>query len=307
MLPFNDFFLKKVQQQKNFEFFYGSIHKVGGCVASVRNTKVTPHYTVIGVHGFLCDHRYFTPLYPQMEVELILMSNSGYHVPVAQKHFDTPDWYRPIPYKRSTLEYDAAALCQVLENLPTTENVRVHGHSRGGAIVLEASRQRPDLFVGVEVLLEAPILPKTKRNPLTRVWAKKPLLWMAPYYGTLLGPLSDKVDKAPMGAFGDLSPEMCKFLLTMVSSPKHYECVVNNVESFERWTKLHGYELYRNISHGTILVPRADRVLDRTTMLESAKHAGPNMNVVETPASSHFLALENRGWLPPLQKKMVTN
>lgn len=305
MLPFNDFFLKKAQQQKNFEFFYGSIHKLGASVASVRNTKVKPHYTVIGVHGFLCDHRYFTPLYPQLEIELILMSNSGYHVPVAQRNFDTPAWYRPIPYKHSTLEYDAAALCQALENLPTTDNVRVHGHSRGGAVVLEAARQRPDLFADVEVILEAPILPKTKRNQLTRMLTKKPLLWMAPYYGTLLGPLSDKVDTAPMGAFGELSPEMCKFLLSMVASPKHYECVVNNVESFERWTRSHGPELYRNITRGAILVPKADRVLDRRSMLESAKHAAPNMKVIETPASSHFLALEDRSWLPTLQKSVA--
>lgn len=301
MLPFNDYLLKKTQRKEVFDFFYGQVHKLGHAAASVRNTKQKPHFTAICVHGFLADHRYFNPIYPEFEVELILFTCSGYHVPVAQSHFDTPAWSRPIPYKQYTLEYDGAALCQALENLPTTDNIRVHGHSRGGAVILEACRQRPDLFADVEVVLEAPILPKTKRSSLTKVWAKKPLLWMAPYYGQLLKPVGNVMNTGPI--FGKLSNEMVKFLMTMLSAPKTFQTVVNNVESFERWSKTHGYDIYENLTRGYICIPEKDRVLDRTTMLESAKHAEPQMEVIETPASSHFLALEDRRWIPRMRKK----
>ena len=49
-----------------------------------------------------------------------------------------------------------ALMLRALEHLPRSPIVRVHGHSRGGAVVLEAASMRPELFKDVEVLLEAP-------------------------------------------------------------------------------------------------------------------------------------------------------
>lgn len=303
MLPGSKFLLNKLYPKRNYEFFYGRIYHLGEAAVSVRNTKHKPHYTVITVNGFLADHRYYTQLYADVEIELILQTNSGYHVPVAQKDYEIPEWYQPIPYEHATIEYDAAALCQAVEHLPTTDNIRVHGHSRGGAVVVEAANQRPDLFANVEVVLEAPILPQTRRHRALGIWAKRPLLYLAPYYGTLLRDLPQKLhDYAPL--FGDLGSRERKLLGSMTSSPKDFQAVLNNVESFEEWARVHPLQYCNAIKHGYVVIPQADKVLDRKSMLATAQYCAPGVEIIHAPARSHFVTTETPDAIPPVKRRL---
>ncbi len=143
------------------EMFSGRVYRVGRGAVSVRNHSGTAAHTVIGVHGFLENHCYFTQAYDgPPTTELILLTCSNYHIPVNGVTPENPAWEVPIKHLEGTIEYDACILNQSLQNLPSTENIRIHGHSRGGgAVILEAIRQWPELYENVEVVLEAPVLP----------------------------------------------------------------------------------------------------------------------------------------------------
>src|SRR5262249_15346106 len=130
--------------------------------------------TVVCMHGYLENFGYFLPFYSAPEVQLVMISSAGYHAPGTATR---PDWARPVDGAVGTIEYDAAVLVQALEHLPKAPRVRVHGPSRGGAVVLEASRMRPDLFETAEVVLEAPVLPGGKtRTPISAA-----AMWLLPF------------------------------------------------------------------------------------------------------------------------------
>ena len=158
--------LIKPIEQSYTEMFSGKVFTVGKGAVSVRNHSGEAKHTVIGVHGFLENHGYFTQLYQDSSTELILLTCSNYHVPVSGPMPEPADWEVPIKFLEATIQYDACILNQTLANLPSTKNVRIHGHSRGGAVILEALNQRPELYENVELILEAPALPAGKTHPL---------------------------------------------------------------------------------------------------------------------------------------------
>ncbi|MEZ5569937.1 MAG: hypothetical protein R3E54_16640 [Halioglobus sp.] len=67
------------------------------------------------------------------------------------------------PYAPGTIEHDAFYVTLALEHLARGTRVSLHGHSRGGAVALEAGRQSPRLArppdKSVTAILEAPVLP----------------------------------------------------------------------------------------------------------------------------------------------------
>ena len=148
------------------EMFSGKVFTVGKGAVSVRNHAEDATHTVIGVHGFLENHCYFTQSYQDATTELILLTCSNYHIPVSGPSPEPAPWELPIKSLEGTIEYDASILNQAMENLPTTDNIRVHGHSRGGAVVLEAIKQRPDLYTKADIILEASVLPQGQLHPL---------------------------------------------------------------------------------------------------------------------------------------------
>jgi hypothetical protein len=58
--------------------------------------------------------------------------------------------------------------------------------------------------------------------------------------------------------------------------------------------------LNENIRHGTFLIPQIDRILDRESMLASARQSPTTMRIIETQAPSHFITLDSKEWLPSL-------
>ena len=144
--------------------FDGEILRIGACHALVRRAAATPRATVVCVPGFLEEVWYFDGLYEDADLDCIYLNNADYHVTTVapEARAQAVDWDRPLPYAVGTISHDAAVLNQVLTHLVRSGPIRLHGHSRGGAVVLEAALQSPELHrrLEIEYLLEAPVLPQ---------------------------------------------------------------------------------------------------------------------------------------------------
>lgn len=281
------------------EMFSGRVYRVGKGAVSVRNHSGEAAQTVIGVHGFLENHCYFTQAYESPTTELILLTCSNYHIPVNGVTPESADWEVPIKHLEATIEYDACILNQALANLPTTDQVRVHGHSRGGAVILEAVRQRPELFENVEIILEAPVLPQAKLHALVTTLLEPVSHGMWPW-------LIRIINSAPSSAygqtfFGKMNPRKKQLLSHLFSATRDHLTIVRNIEDIMAWTERRDVDIYQNIRHGTFLIPQVDRILDRTSMLNSARQSPTTMRIVETEALSHFITLDSKEWIPSLE------
>jgi len=278
------------------EMFSGRVYRVGQGAVSVRNHSGRALHSVIAVHGFLENHCYFTQAYEEATTELILLTCSNYHIPVNGVTPETAPWEQPIKFLESTIEYDACILNQALTSLPTAAHVRVHGHSRGGAVILEAIRQRPELYENVEVVLEAPVLPQGRLHPLVTMLLEPISHGMWPWLIRL-------INSAPHSAygqtfFGKMNPRKKQLLTRLFTATRDHLTIVRNIENILDWMSRTDTSVYRHIRHGIILIPAVDRILDRGAMLASARQSPAAIRIVETTASSHFITLDNRKWIP---------
>lgn len=278
------------------EMFSGRVYRIGRGAVSVRNHSGTAEQTVIGVHGFLENHCYFTQAYESPNTELVLLTCSNYHIPVNGVNLEAPEWEVPIKYLEATIEYDACILNQALANLPSTDNIRVHGHSRGGAVVLEAVAQRPELFENVEIVLEAPVLPKARLHALVTTLLEPVSHGMWPWLIRL-------INSAPSSAygqtfFGKMNPRKKQLLAKMFSATQDHLTIVRNLENLMAWMERTDTDVFDNVRHGTFLIPQIDRILDRTAMLASARKSPTTIRIVETQAPSHFITLDSKEWIP---------
>jgi len=281
---------------KNHEDFTGDLYQVGhSIVAHVKQT--TPlHKTIICMHGYLEDYRYFTQLYTSNDGELILINSCNYHA--ANKNI-TPmkaAWQIENPYEQHTIEHDAAVLIQAVKNLANTDELLLHGHSRGGAVVLEAIKQNPDLFKNATVILEAPILPeasiiKTNKHPrvyddlilhVIIYWVPFIVAWLAKF-GTPdfvlknVQPMNERKKHLMLGIF---------------NNPKYAKVLLDNIKNMKVWTLTNKVDLFDGIKKGYILIGSKDAVLNRQLMLKVANRSKDNITVIESKDSSHFLTLD---------------
>ena len=278
------------------ESFDGHIYRIGKSVIAERRCE-QPRATVIGMHGFVSDMRYFTHHYSDPDLQLILVTSCDYHLPITDPREQPAPWAREPSEPDGTIAHDASVLVQALEHLPRTDLVRVHGHSRGGAVVLEAARQRPDLFENVEVVLEAPVLPQAHPyKTLTR-----PQLWLLPFFIPLwrLAPIAPH----NRGAWGPLENERKRELITAFpSNPKRVATMMANLLDMTEWSQKHDASVFRNVRRGTVLVPGKDRVLESASMRESALRAKPELDVVELDGCSHFVLWDRPDAMPELAR-----
>lgn len=295
------FALYRQRDKKNSEPFAGILYAVGEAVIAVRRNSIPSQATVIAMHGFMEDHRYFVDLYDDPALELILLTSADYHVPVDDARPQRPAWAQPVNYPLGSIEYDAAVLNQALEHMPTTATIRVHGHSRGGAVVLEAAAQRPGLYRDVEVILEAPVLPKIAFHQNTERNFNPLGIWLLPFVMPLLArlPLATYGERI----YGDLGSARKQTLLSgLANSPRHYATLIKNSRSIKSWVANTGYDIYQNVHRGVVLVGEDERVLDRTSMIDSARHAEGRLTIVEVPGTTHFVTQDNTACVPPLIK-----
>lgn len=282
------------------EMFSGRVYRVGKGAVSVRKHSGEARHTVIGVHGFLENHCYFTQTYEEPTTELILLTCSNYHIPVSGVPIETPEWEVPIRETEATIQYDAAILNQALENLPSTDQIRVHGHSRGGAVILESIRQRPELFANVEVVLEAPVLPQGQLHPLVTTLIDPVSHGMWPWLVRLIN--STPSSPYAQTFFGRMNPRKKQLLSKLFTATRDHLTIVRNIENLLQWMKETDFEVYQHIRHGTFLIPKSDRILDRGAMLRSAEQSPNSVRIVETAAGSHFITLDSADWVPPLDQ-----
>ncbi|WP_328187980.1 alpha/beta fold hydrolase [Marinobacter sp. OP 3.4] len=279
------------------EMFSGQVYRIGKGAVSVRNHSGEALHTVIGVHGYLENHCYFTQTYDAPTTELILLTCSNYHIPVNGVTPEDAGWQSEIDELAGTVAYDAELLIQAMEILPSSDHIRVHGHSRGGAVILEAARRRPDLFRNVELLLEAPALPQGRTHALVSMMLEPVSHGMWPWLIRLINSAPSSVYGQTF--FGRMNPRKKTLLSKLFSSTRDQLTIVRNLEDVLDWMEKTPTDIYRNVSHGIFLIPGTDRILDKTAMLESAR-ACPTMTIQETDAPSHFIALDDQSLIPAL-------
>jgi pimeloyl-ACP methyl ester carboxylesterase len=288
--------LHRKSSPRHQEAFDGVVYRVGEAAVAERHCEA-PRATVLCMHGFVEDLRYFVRYYQDPDVQLIALASGGYHVPIHGPVVKHAPWARVPAHPHGSISYDAEVLVQALEHLPRSRNVRVHGHSRGGAVVLEAARLRPELFRDVEVVLEAPVLPQGRavmEPTALEMWAFafRVHLWRAhplhPSVTRAYGPLTDPRKRELLAGF----PHSTERVVTMV----------HNMRDIERWMRERDDSLFQNLRRGTVLVPMADRVLAPEAMLASASRGAPPLELRVLEGCSHFVLLDRPEALPPLDK-----
>ncbi|MFP2929290.1 alpha/beta hydrolase [Pyxidicoccus sp. 3LG] len=296
VLALRQWLLHRECEPARAEPFDGDVYRVGKAAIAERRGD-NPRATVICMHGFVADMRYFTHHYSDPDLQLILLTSCDYHLPITNPRFKDAPWAKVPTEREGTIPYDAAVLVQALEHLPKTDNIRVHGHSRGGAVILEAASMRPDLFQRVEVVLEAPVLPQAK--PYTSTTAAQ--LWLLSFVVPLWR--KEPISKRNRGAWGPLENERKReLIMAFPFNPKRVATMVSNLQGIGDWMKGRDASLFRNLTRGTVIVPGKDRVLDTHSMLESARKAEPTLNVVQLDGCSHFPLWDRPESIPKLER-----
>ncbi|MCP3163351.1 alpha/beta fold hydrolase [Myxococcus qinghaiensis] len=296
VLALRQWLLRREGTPSPSEPFDGHVYRVGKAVIAERRCE-QPRATVIGMHGFVADMRYFTRHYGDADIQLILVTSCDYHLPITTPREHPAPWAKIPKEPEGTIAHDAAVLVQALEHLPKTDQVRVHGHSRGGAVVLEAAKQRPDLFERVEVVLEAPVLPQAR--PYTSL--SRAQLWLLPF----LIPLWRRapIARHNRGAWGPLEDvRKRELIMAFPFNPKRVSTMVANLLDIGAWSQERDASVFRNVRRGTVLVPGKDRVLESSSMLESAQRGMPELNVVKLDGCSHFVVWDRPDAMPALAR-----
>ena len=293
-------YLVKAEQKINTdEPFDGVSYQVGAACVGHRKIHTTPEKTIICMPGFLEDHRYFTELYSDPDIELILLNSANYHFPVTNPQIQLTGFNNEQGYAENTVKYDAAVLNWALENLASTNNVRVHAHSRGGAVALEAASQDPALHKDNDFILEAPVLPNGKAwLPLDNVLGGRTSQYLLPLFVPIIKRAPAKL-YAPI-LFRPLTPRKKMLIAGLFYAPKTYQTIIDNVADLEQWMATADKGLFDNINHGVILIGQKDTVLDRASMLASARSAGDKFRIIETQGTTHFITQDAPDYIPSL-------
>lgn len=286
--------LRREIPQQQAASFKGELYTVGEASVARRSTGQPATASVIVMPGFMENFLYFTEYYADPAIELILITSADYHVPVRGNRATVPAWSEPPKAAPGTIAYDAEVLNLALRNLVTTANVRVHGHSRGGAVTLEAARQQPALFENTEVVLEAPVLPQGKPyTPLPPV-----ARWFLPFFLPLWQqqPISPR-NRAVWGPLDNSRKR--ELIMGFPFNPRHCSTMSANLKDMEHWMHSTGSEIYQYVKRGAILVPDNDRVLRADAMRASAQQA-ENLQLIEIEGGSHFVIPDHPDSIPPL-------
>ncbi len=283
--------------------FDGELLHAGASFIARRAAREGSRKTIVCFPGFLEDMRYFQALYEQADCELILVNNANYHCPFDQSALQRQGW-PANPFEIGTIEHDGFLLAQVLEHLVTGDEVILHGHSRGGAVVLDCGRQYPQLVSGgklqVSAVLEAPVLPQART--VGRGSEPIPFRLICYFMPIVLGlgrkaSVEQLLKQPMMQPHNDLKVQICRSIYT---NPRSYSTCITNVKSIRNWQRAHSAEIYKNFDRVTVVMGAVDHVLDNPSMLASAE-AGMAHNagvaILRTEGTNHFPALEQPQYL----------
>tara|TARA_R110001592_G_scaffold4275_14_gene24042 strand:+ start:37412 stop:38347 length:936 start_codon:yes stop_codon:yes gene_type:complete len=286
--------LRREIPQQHGASFEGELFTVGQATVARATSRQPPKVSVIVMPGFMENFLYFTEYYADPSIELILITSADYHVPALNLRATVPAWSETPKSAPGSIAYDAAVLNLALRHLVSTDNVRVHGHSRGGAVTLEAARQAPDLFENIEVILEAPVLPQGKPcTPLPPI-----ARWFVPFYLPMWQqqPISSR--NRPL--WGPLDNQRKRELIMgLPFNPRHCSTMLVNLKDMAHWMDHNDSDIYRHVKRGAILIPGKDRIL-RTDAMRSSAHQAESLQMIEIEGGSHFVITDNPDSIPPL-------
>lgn len=282
--------------------FAGELMKVGSTYIARRPAINGCSRSIIGFPGFLEDMRYFQDLYKDDDAELILVNNANYHCPFLKPGVTSDvsrlEWPKN-PYLTGTIEHDGFYLRLVLERLVTGREVRLHGHSRGGAVVLETGRQNPAVTLSkerrVSAILEAPVLPQARlfgksSEPLTH----RILCYFMPiFFGRRRNISTERL--LTLSLMRPTNALKAELLRSIFSTTRSYATCVINTQSIVAWQRNMGLEVYDNFPLLTVVVGEQDTTLDNHSMLASAEQGqarNSGLRIIKTEHTNHFISLE---------------
>ena len=280
----------RINRFDDVTLFEGSVYHAEHTDIIKKEATSESDTTVICFPGFLENQHYFLELYQDEDIEFIGINNANYYSGFVAKKTEALDSSNKNPYEMSSIEHDAFVLCQVIEKLATRENIIVHGHSRGGAVILEAGRQRPDLTQSIRAILEAPVLPKAKVSNRLEMLVKFGGFYTFPLFLNAMRRLPTK-RMITERSYYPLTERKKEILSKSSQLPKQYSTAISNMHDIRNWQLLSDYDLYGNFKEITVVLPEQDSVLCRKTMHTSAR-AIDTVNIVETNDTNHFITLE---------------
>lgn len=278
--------------------FDGRLYRTDATTIAVQRPECGARRTLLCMPGFLEDVRYFLSLYEGRGYELILVNNANYHSPFTTEE-EQPLRWESNPHPVGTIAHDGYIVAQAVRHLATTDDIVLHGHSRGGAVVLDAARQFPELERSdpkrISALLEAPVLPQgtpagRPQGPVVQALTR--------YLMPLFLAASRNISRARLERLPMMNPtneRKTDLLETLFCNTKDYATAITNVVDISEWQRTQSHDVYENYHSITILIGERDDVLSTRTMTASAtegqtRNAG--VRIVQTKKTNHFISLE---------------
>ena len=253
--------------------------------------EVVGRTTLICFPGFLEDARFFLEVHRDTPARLILIGNANYQNPFRRETISTPPWFAGNPHPVGTIAHDAYCMNQVIEHMTGPERVVLHGHSRGGGVILEAGNQRPELTCNVEAILEAAVVPRGRLYANGEKKLQPVGFFLFPFILSLMRILPESTRlKSPMMWVTNATKN--KIVAAIPFAPRQYATAQINSANIIEWQARSGFDSYDHFERVTLFVGERDGVLSRTAMLESAAQS-PAVEVVLTTGTDHFISLES--------------
>ena len=293
---------------KEKHLFDGTFYQVGETDIIVHEAHDANAVTVICFPGFLENQQYFTQLYQGLDITFIALNNADYHSGYYSHNPIIPEWGKQNPYPVGTIEHDAYLLCEVIENIAGNQKILLHGHSRGGAGILEAGHQKPELTAGATALLEAPVLPKATASPILERFAQIGGLYFFPIYMEFLRVIPAKYWLSEITNY-PLTPRKREIISASFKLPKHGSTAIKNMVNIREWQLNTDYDVYDHFTEIRVVIAERDSVLNRSAMLRSASK-GEKVKIIHTEGTNHFISVEQpdtilkaSGLIPPVDTR----
>jgi len=299
---YREYCARRTLPQIHHADFEGEVMHVGSTYIARRPSRNGSDQSIVCFPGFLEDMRYFQDLYRDSDAELILVNNANYHFPFTAPGEATNaaklDWPEN-PFSVGSIEHDAFYLGLILLRLTTGQDIVVHGHSRGGAVILDAGRQYPALAHSVNrpvsAILEAPVLPQatTAGNASMPVQHRLTCYLMPIAFSRWRHISEDRILKMPMmQPTTTRKTELCRSLFSV---SRDYQTCVRQVQSIVNWQRKTSIEVYDHFPNITVVIGEKDGTLDRKSMkisAESGQSRNNGVSILETTGTNHLISLE---------------
>jgi len=305
-IAFRSYWLYSSRPRKFTVDFTGKLYRAGENCIAVSAGDPDADRTIICFPGFLEDIRYFMDLYREEDCQLIFVNNAAYNFPVDSSDIEDLGWEKN-PYKVGTIEYDGFHLGLVLKHLASGSQVVLHGHSRGGAVVLETGRQYPELMRAdgkyIRAILEAAVLPggKTAGNGSDPIPFALVCLFLPMVLGMSRNGGEEKLLKQPM--MRPTTSRKTELCMGIYHHPRRYKTCLVNVRSIRDWQRGTDESVYDNYERIDFVIGERDDVLDNPSMIASAERAevrNEGANILRTEHTNHFITLERPEYLTGL-------